>query len=104
MIELFQHPFKLNNKIGSTSVVDEQVLPANGDTNSRETAEPSSLTGKGTTIPIPDGLRPPPAPRSVQARAIRATRATAPIHTQSEEAENIVKYSTTTGLGKRWDK
>lgn len=110
MAQIFKKPLVENNKIGTTALVNDET-PSDTLHSERGTISTGPLiaamkgsvrTGPGSNSAI---AKAPAVPTRPLGRAVRSTRATAPIYDrESIEETEPERYSVIHGLGKRWAK
>lgn len=107
---LFDKPFKKNDKIGNSPILDDSASSQVHNQEQKKAALIKDLIGRqrpGNQGSLRrSSLAQATVATEVPARPSRPTRATVSNYNQhaSQDDEQIEKYSITVGLGPRWDK
>lgn len=103
MQKLFNLPLKLNSKIGTVPMVNEETSVEQTSSEQGGTSKIGLISG--LTTPSKESSNATSILPQPLARAARVTRATAPIYDREViDEREPVRYSVKHGLGKRWAK
>lgn len=111
MVGLFKKPLQRNDKIGKSPMVGEETRTGSAQDRQAASRKPTLLgtlkngarEDNRPSISVKERPRQPSRTTQAASRAIRSTRATAPLYDLEPQAEKEPdRYSVTVGLGKPW--